>query len=239
MRILVSNDDGIDAAGFRTLVEIASAFGTVYAAAPAGQCSAMSQKINIHDPIRVQEEAFSPAVKAWRIFGTPADSVKIALRCLLEEKPDLVLSGVNYGCNVGFDIPYSGTVGAAMEGLMNGIPAIAVSAEGGEEGLATVRAVVPGILKNLLAVSPGKDCIYNINIPPLPPDKIKGIRYGVKPAPYVLYKDGYTMEKNGDGSFSVRFHGQMCTAEETWGDNDAALIMHGYVTVGTVKNMAL
>ena len=238
MRILISNDDGITAAGIRVLAEIAAGFGTVYVSAPASQCSAMSQRLTIMTPVRVSEAEFPCAEKAWSVEGTPADCVKLAVRHLMDEKPDLVLSGINRGFNSGFDIPYSGTVGAAMEALMNGVPAIAVSTDT-EEGLPTVRAVLPGILKKLIGTDPGQGCIYNVNIPVLPPEQIKDILYDVPPAPYGLYKENYLCETLPDGSRVFTERGCLLTPEETYGENDCWYLTHGYVTVGPVRNMAL
>lgn len=238
MHILVSNDDGITAEGLRVLTEIASAFGTVYVSAPAQQCSAMSQRLTIFQPIRVTEAEVPCAEKAWCVEGTPADCVKLAIRHLMPERPDLVLSGINKGFNSGFDIPYSGTVGAAMEGLMNGVPAIAVSTDF-EGGLPTVRAVLPGILEKIIGTDPGEGCIYNVNVPVLPPEEIKGILYGVKPAPYGLYQENYLCETLPDGSRSFTERGTLLPPEETYGENDCYYLAHGYVTVGPIKNMAL
>ena len=238
MRILVSNDDGISSAGIRVLTEIAAGFGTVYVAAPSSQCSAMSQRLTIHTPVDVREQTVPFAEKAWSVGGTPADAVKLGIRHLLGFKPDLVLSGVNNGYNTGFDIPYSGTVGAAMEALMNGVPAIAVSTDG-QYGLGTVRAVVPDILKKLIGTDPGEGCIYNINVPDLPVSALRGVLYNVAPAPYGLYKEYYLSETLPDGGLRFTEHGSLLSKEEAYGDNDCARILDGYVTVGPVRNMAL
>ena len=117
--ILIVNDDGIHSEGIIRLAEAASRFGRVWVAAPDEQCSGMSQKISIFDPILVRPYEFPvPVEAAWSIGGTPADCVKVAVGFLLEEAPDLVLSGINNGYNAGFDNAYSGTIGAAAEALM-------------------------------------------------------------------------------------------------------------------------
>ena len=238
MRILISNDDGINAPGIRVLAEIAARFGTVCVAAPAGQCSAMSQRLTILTPVLVTDAEFPGAEKAWAVDGTPADCVKLAIRHLMDEKPDLVLSGINRGFNSGFDIPYSGTVGAAMESLMNGVPAIAVSTDT-DDGLDTVRALLPGILEKLIGTDPGEGCIYNVNFPAIPAEQIKGILYDIRPAPYGLYKERYECEVLPDGSRRFRERGSLLPPEETYGENDCYYLAHGYVTVGPVRNMAL
>ena len=122
-RILIVNDDGIEAEGLRKLAEAAVRVGQVWLAAPSNQCSAMSQKISVFDRISVVPHEYPvPVEAAWSVVGTPVDCVKVALNSLLPIVPDLVISGINNGFNTGFDIAYSGTVGAAMEALMQGIP---------------------------------------------------------------------------------------------------------------------
>ena len=124
LNILVANDDGIASPGLLRLANAAARLGDVWVAAPAGQCSGMSQKITIAGEISVEKRNFPADVKAaYVISGTPADCVKTAIKSLLPVKPDVVFSGINSGFNTGFDIAYSGTVGAAMEALLNGVPA--------------------------------------------------------------------------------------------------------------------
>ncbi len=130
LKILISNDDGIDSEGIWRLARLASELGDVWVCAPASQCSAMSQRLTIFNELIIKEYAPPVPVRgAYSISGTPADCVKLAVSHLLPEKPDYVFSGINCGYNAGFDIAYSGTIGAAMEGVMNGIPAIAFSAQ--------------------------------------------------------------------------------------------------------------
>ena len=129
MKILVVNDDSIHSPGIALLAKAAMELGEVTVVASAHQCSAMSQKITICGDMRVDKvEDFPVPVKAaYKVDGTPVDCVKIALQYLLEERPDYVFSGINDGYNTGFDIAYSGTMGAAFEAVMNGVPAMAFS----------------------------------------------------------------------------------------------------------------
>ena len=128
MRILVVNDDGIKAPGIKRLVQMAAGLGEVWVVAPAAQCSAMSHRITVRGDLEVKPYDFpATGVTAYSVWGTPADCVKVALGCLMTEKPDIVFSGINAGYNVGRDILYSGTIGAAMEALCWGVPAIAFS----------------------------------------------------------------------------------------------------------------
>ena len=121
--ILVSNDDGIDAPGLKALVAAIEGLATVYVVAPDRERSGAAQSITLHEPI------FSENVgeRAWKVEGTPADSVILALNKFLPKPPDLVLSGINDGGNMGENVYYSGTVAAAMEGCINGISACAIS----------------------------------------------------------------------------------------------------------------
>ena len=122
--ILIANDDGIGAEGIARLAAAALPFGRVFVAAPDTQCSGMSQKLTIRGELSVTEAPFPvPVEAAWAIGGTPADCVKAAIKALLPVRLDVVLTGINRGYNAGFDIAYSGTVGAALEAVMNGVPA--------------------------------------------------------------------------------------------------------------------
>lgn len=130
MRLLLSNDDGIYALGIRTLANaLVTAGHQVTVVCPDGERSATGHGITLHDPIRADEVTgvFAPEIKAWACSGSPADCVKLGLGAVMEERPDFVLAGINHGPNLGTDVLYSGTVSAAMEGNMEGIPSVAFS----------------------------------------------------------------------------------------------------------------
>lgn len=172
MEILITNDDGIHAQGIAVLAQAAKAFGHVTVVAPAFQCSAMSHRITIGGKMKLKKCSFPvEGVEAYSLEGTPADCVKAALDAILPVRPDVVLSGINHGYNVGFDIVYSGTVGAAMEALMNGIPAIALSRDD-VGSFDTAREHLPRILEKLLAAPPSRREIWNVNFPGKPAKEI-------------------------------------------------------------------
>lgn len=133
MRILLVNDDGIDAEGIRALVDYFRHGNDVVVAAPAENQSGMAHAISVRKKIQVEHysEYEKLGVEAWKIHGTPSDCVKIYLEAMCEKDkfPDLVISGINHGANLGSDVLYSGTVGGAIEGFVHGIPSIAVSLE--------------------------------------------------------------------------------------------------------------
>ena len=128
--ILISNDDGIFALGVRTLANtIAKAGHQVTVVCPDRERSATGHGLTLHQPIRAKEvdSVFDPKVTAWSCSGTPADCVKFALSAVMDTRPDFVYSGINHGPNLGTDVLYSGTVSAAMEGVLEGIPSVAFS----------------------------------------------------------------------------------------------------------------
>ena len=167
-QILVVNDDGIEAEGIRILAENAARLGDVWVTAPDRQCSAMSQRISIFDPLVIRRTEFPAEVRAaWSVGGTPADCVKAALNHLLPVRPDLVFSGINNGFNLGHDIAYSGTCGAAFEANYAGIKAVSFSTIRGNTKKASeyLPAVWSFIIGNGLLEYSG---MLNVNIPEEP-----------------------------------------------------------------------
>ena len=179
MRILVSNDDGIYARGIRVLAERLSrdADNEVFVVAPDRERSATGHALTLHKPIRVEEIEYDGAVKgAWWTTGTPSDCVKFAVQGLLDQAPDIVISGINSGPNLGTEILYSGTVSAAMEGAILSIPGIAVSLVGRHGKHYEVAAeFVARLIKVLPWSSLPKRLLLNINVPNLPASSIKGV----------------------------------------------------------------
>ncbi|MBR2685552.1 MAG: 5'/3'-nucleotidase SurE [Erysipelotrichaceae bacterium] len=127
MNILVSNDDGIKSEAMKALVRELSKLGKVTVVAPNSQRSAFSHSMTIHGDLRAEKVDYLEGVEAWAIWGTPVDCVHIAMNTIIKEPLDLVVSGINQGPNLGTDIIYSGTIGAAREALIYGCPALAVS----------------------------------------------------------------------------------------------------------------
>src|SRR5580700_4475470 len=162
-KILITNDDGIHAAGLRALVNAFKDWAIVTVVAPLQERSAAAQSLTLRQPIYCDEIA----EREYAVEGTPADAMILAFHSLLKEKPDIVISGINRGGNVGENIYYSGTVGAAMEGAINGVPSVAVSVayKGREFDFAPAgeftRILVPLILSE--GLPPG--VLLNVNIP--------------------------------------------------------------------------
>ena len=174
MRVLVTNDDGYAAAGLRVLASAAEALGAVTIVAPDREQSATSHSLTLHHPLR----AHPMPSGGWTVDGTPTDCVMVAVSELLDERPDVVLSGINHGPNMGEDVLYSGTVSAAMEATVLGIPAIAFSYSGDRfDDLEGWENPVRRLLLSMLDEdSFPADTLLSVNLPPLPPDQVRGVR---------------------------------------------------------------
>ena len=177
MRILLTNDDGIRAPGIQALWEQLKTIAEIVVAAPSQQQSATGHSITVYHPIWVNKHPFEDSrITGWRIGGTPADSVKIALDTLMTEKPDLVISGINHGPNLATDVLYSGTVSAAVEGAMHGIPAIAISlATDAEPDFGPAAAFCRNVVQQIIDKTFPAFSLININVPPVPATEIRGV----------------------------------------------------------------
>jgi 5'-nucleotidase len=174
-RILVSNDDGIGSAGIRPLEKIARGLSDdVWVVAPELEQSGASHSLTTRRPLRLREVA----PRRFSVDGTPTDCVLLAVKRLLRDHlPDLVLSGINAGSNVGEDLTYSGTVAAAMEATLLGIPAMALSQDcrdGQEPPWETSEAFAPETIRRLLRLAWPDSTLYNINFPAVPPAETRG-----------------------------------------------------------------
>ncbi|WMX13280.1 MULTISPECIES: 5'/3'-nucleotidase SurE [unclassified Aureispira] len=178
--ILISNDDGITALGIRNLVEVAQKFGNVVVVAPDSPQSAQGHSITIEDPIRIHSsDIFGPNVQAYECTGTPVDCIKLAKNVVLKDQDiDLCLSGINHGSNASTNVIYSGTMSAAMEASMEGIPAIGFSLLdfAANADFTAAKHFVEQIVSKALSEGLGETLLLNVNIPKLPLEAIKGTR---------------------------------------------------------------
>ena len=188
--ILVSNDDGVHSIGLHQLVEALREIGEVYAVAPDRERSAAGHALTLHKPLRADEIRKG----IFSVNGTPTDCVNLGVLYLLKEKrPDLVVSGINKGGNLGDDVTYSGTVSAAMEGTLLGIPSIAVSQLGeGSFHFETAARFAVTLCRLVLDEGLEKDVLLNVNVPNLPPEKINGTR--ITSLGKRIFKDGTIVE---------------------------------------------
>lgn len=171
MRILISNDDGIRAAGIQALEAALAPLGDVWVVAPDREQSASSHSLSLHRPLRVEQLD----ARHFAVDGTPTDAINLAINGIMRERPDLVVSGINHGGNLGDDITYSGTVSAAMEGSLLGIPSVAVSLvtrEAADFGAAA--AFSARLALELSERSVPRDTLLNVNVPALPAEQLRG-----------------------------------------------------------------
>lgn len=236
MKILIVNDDSILAPGIAALARVASRFGDVTVVAPASQCSAMSQKVTLREPLVLKKAEEFPAHvdAAYSLCGTPVDCVKVALSYILDEKPDWVFSGINNGYNIGYDIDYSGTLGAAFEAVRNRIPAMAFSVSS-EKHLDAAEPYLEDIIRQLLDKELEPDSVWNVNIPSLTTRPFMGIRWGCREASVSLYREQYLDDVQPDGSIILTCKGIITPDEAIPAGSDAEAVRKGYISIGMVK----
>ncbi len=175
--ILITNDDGLEAKGIKSLTEAMASLGKIVVVAPVDSQSGMSQAITVKHPLRVKQTQLN-GTERYGINGTPTDCVKLAINQLLSRKPDLLVSGINHGSNSSASVLYSGTLGAALEGCINGIPSIGFSLMSwdADADFNTAKKYAFVIAAKVLEKGLPRNTCLNINIPAIPEDEIKGIR---------------------------------------------------------------
>lgn len=173
MIILVCNDDGIRSEGIQALAQVLAPLGEVFVVAPDREQSAAGHSLTLHRPLRVEEVA----PRQYAIDGTPTDCVNLAVSGILSARPGLVVSGINKGANLGDDITYSGTVSAAMEGTLLGIPSIAISlAARSDFDFAPAAEFAAKLVARVLEHGLSPDTLLNVNVPDRPRDEMTGFR---------------------------------------------------------------
>ncbi len=175
-KILVTNDDGIYSAGILALVNAMQELGHVDVVAPLAEKSAVGHAITVSDPLRVQQVERFGRFFGHAVNGTPADCVKIAIKCLLDDLPDIVVSGINQGSNTATNVIYSGTVSAAAEGVIMGIPSIAISLTSFTNRDFSYAAKIARHISSLvLEKGLPPRTLLNVNVPPLDEEQVKGV----------------------------------------------------------------
>lgn len=233
--ILISNDDGINSDGIARLARTAKKYGNVWVVAPDHQCSAMSHRITLREPIEAVEVPFPvEGVRAFATTGTPADCIRIGTLNIVEGKTDVVLSGINDGYNTGGDVQYSATVGAAMEAATNGIHAISVSEDVGKNRIVT-DTYLESILDELIEKPLLFNQIWNVNFPTCELSELKGILRDRKVAGNKFYVDTYKEESLADGRKKYSVIGTY--QEECDDGTDFRAVVNKYISIGIVNNL--
>jgi len=233
MRILCTNDDGIHAPGLAILERIARRFtDDVWVIAPESEQSGASRALTLTAPIRVREAG----EKRFAVTGTPTDCVLLGVQDIMpDERPDLVLSGVNRGQNIAEDVTMSGTIAGAMQGMQLGIPAVAFSQARGFRSIdepipwETAEAFGPGVLNTLLKQGWPKGVVMNVNFPDRPPEAVEEVevtRQGFRDQ-HVLYADKRT-DLRGQAYYWLGFRNKASTPED---GTDLSAIYNGRISV--------
>lgn len=229
MRILISNDDGYFSPGIAALAEALSAVGSVTVVAPERDRSGASNSLTLDRPLSVRKAASG----FMYIDGTPTDCVHLAVTGLLEQLPDIVVSGINHGANMGDDTIYSGTVAAATEGYLLGIPSIAMSLSG-KSGryFDTASRVALDVVERFKAMPMTEPVLLNINVPDLPWEELKGMqttRLGKRHKAEPVVK---TENPRGD---TVYWIGAAGAAQDAGSGTDFHAVANGWVSVTPLR----
>ncbi|HEY5624259.1 MAG TPA: 5'/3'-nucleotidase SurE [Gammaproteobacteria bacterium] len=229
MRILLSNDDGYQARGLRELADGLSDLADVTIVAPDRNRSGASNSLTLDAPLRV--ERVSDGV--YYVNGTPTDCVHVAITGLLDDEPDMVISGVNHGANLGDDVLYSGTVAAAMEGRFLGLPAVAVSLVlGGGGHFATAVAMIRRCVTRMQHDPLPSDTILNINVPDLPASAVRGAlatRLGFR------HKSEPVIEARDPKNHPIYWVGPPGEGQDAGPGTDFDAVSNGWISVSPIK----
>ncbi len=232
--ILVTNDDGIESDALAPLADALSACGQVHIIAPERNWSGASHSITLFRPLRCRRTELRDGREAFMTDGSPTDCVRLAVLGFLRQKPDLVVSGVNRGANLGDDITYSGTVAAAMEGVLSNIPSIAISvgAFGADLDFGPASAFGALLARNMLEHGFPSDALLNVNVPPAAADEIDGIevtRLGKR-----SYRDQLVerLDPYGNPYYWV---GGPAVSEEAEAGTDVAALRAGKISVTPIR----
>ena len=231
MRILVTNDDGIHAPGLQNLIRVAEKLGSeVWTVAPETDQSGVAHSMSLNDPLRLREAG----ERSFAVRGTPTDCVLMAVRHVMPQPPDLLLSGFNKGQNLAEDITYSGTVAAAIEGTILGVRSIALSQAYAFQPdvnppYETAETLAPDVIEKVLTLDLPAETLVNINFPNRAPDDVEGTlvtRQGRRNVDFL------TIDKRADGRrqpyYWLSYIGQRPAPEE---GTDLAAVMNGYISV--------
>jgi 5'-nucleotidase len=232
MRILLTNDDGIYAPGIRALARPLETLGTVSIVAPESAQSASGHGITLHSPLITTPAVLDEQVRGIAVDGRPADCVKLAINQLLPERPDLVISGINFGANVGINVLYSGTVAAAIEAAFLGVPSIAVSLLLQREhpvDWSRVSAVAVDSIRHVLELGLDRGSVASVNIPAIVSTGshrgFRVVRQCTRP-----WNDTYDRRTDPRGR-DYYWNSSVFSLGTTEDDTDVAALREGFVTI--------
>ncbi len=236
LRILVSNDDGVHSDGIQVLSKALAKFADVTVVAPEREQSTMGHALTLHKPVRLFHVASEKHREQWACSGTPADCVYVGIRYAMKEVPDVIVSGINRGANLGNDIYYSGTIAAAREGAVINIPAIATSLDyfyelGGKEiahfewAAEYIAQLVKGLTQNPIP----PHCLLNVNFPNIPKEKVKGVR--VTRQGFRMYTDRVVPRKDNRGKNYFWLGGKYAGYKTQIEGSDCEYVDNSYISI--------
>ena len=231
MNVLITNDDGINAIGIRSLAKELSKVSNVTVVAPDRERSATGHAITMHHPLRISRvDNYEENILAFSVDGTPSDCVKIAIESILENKPDLVISGINNGPNLGTDVLYSGTVSAAIEGAIHNIPSVAFSIVTNSKNINYEGALHYSckLIEYFYKKNIPENIILNVNVPSANPSEIKGIR--VSELGIRRYENNYVERKDPFGRSYYWLAGSLLEIENK-SESDIKTTMENYISI--------
>lgn len=228
--ILVTNDDSVSASGIHALVEVASKFGKVVVVAPDKPQSGMGHAITINQPLRLNSIKLFGEIEAYSCSGTPVDCVKLAIYEVLKKKPDLILSGINHGENSSTNVLYSGTMSAAIEGAMEGIPSIGFSLADfdANANFEPSKPFISKIIEKTLSNMFPKGICLNVNVPKLNLEDIKGIK--ICKQAHAFWADRFDKRLDQFGRPYFWLTGEF-SDEDQRNDTDLHVLKQGFISV--------
>ena len=237
MNILISNDDGINSVGLKSLVKAFSRLGDVYVVAPEGQRSSTSHHLTCEGMVKIEKREIEHAKEAYALWGTPADCAYLGLDFLYKDKIDLLVSGINVGLNVSTDIVYSGTIAAAREAYIHKIPSVAVSIDySGNVNYDVAAEYGVLIAEKYFQDEKRNDYFLNINVPNLKKEEIKGIKVCDRVA--VIHYDNNLSMVEKDGEKYIKIYDVQIEVSNDPDDirEDYTAVKKGYVAVTPLYN---
>ncbi|MBS4208044.1 5'/3'-nucleotidase SurE [Bacillus sp. FJAT-50079] len=237
MNILITNDDGIFSPSIEILTEVLQHFGNVYVCCPDQERSAIGHSITLRNPLKAKPVTMFPKVKAaWCLNGTPSDCVKVAIDVLMEEPPDIVFSGINFGPNVGRDLFYSGTIAGAVEASMFQIPAVAISLNAFHEDdihFNHTKQLLYEIIETILHNKIPKGVFLNINLPNVSKEECKGVAVTSLDMKVSRYEHVCLNDPHGHVYFWLKDKWVQLTDLDH--QSDYQLLKDGFVTISPIE----
>lgn len=232
--ILVTNDDGVTAPGIMNLVEAVKDLGKIIVVAPDKPQSGMGHAITIGQPLRLQKVNLFGDIEAYSCTGTPVDCVKLAVDKILHRKPDLCLSGINHGANHSINVIYSGTMSAAVEAAIESIPSAGFSLldYSIEADFTGARKYVRLVVKKMLATQLEKHTVFNVNIPAMPVEVLKGFKLCRQA--YAKYEEDFVERQDPNGRKYFWLTGEFVNFDDGK-DTDVWALANGYVSIVPVQ----